>query len=168
MKFSVNRISFLVVLATLVALPMLQGCKTAQKQDGTAGSDGVGAVDENALGDSDSGRAMGLQTVNFPYDSHTLTSEARTTLKNNAEVMKKNSGLKVQIEGHCDQRGGIQYNIALGEKRAAAVKSYLVSQGVAGNRVSTISYGKERPLSTADTEAAHAQNRRANFVITSR
>jgi peptidoglycan-associated lipoprotein len=126
------------------------------------------AMDENVLGDSDSGRAMGLQTVNFPYDSFVLDKTAKSVLQNNAQIMKDKTSLKVQIEGHCDQRGGIQYNIALGEKRANATRAYLVDLGIEGERVTTISYGKERPLATGTSEEDYARNRRANFVITSR
>ncbi|MBU6153893.1 MAG: OmpA family protein, partial [Bdellovibrionales bacterium] len=74
----------------------------------------------------------------------------------------------IQVEGHCDQRGGIQYNIALGEKRSNAVKKFLTGQGIAGDRISVISFGKEKPVDSAETEAAYAKNRRGNFVVTSR
>ena len=72
------------------------------------------------------------------------------------------------IEGHCDERGGVQYNLALGEKRAMAVKQYLVSMGVNSSRVSTISFGKERPVSFGHEEASWSKNRRANFVVTAK
>ena len=74
--------------------------------------------------------------------------------------------IHVQIEGHCDQRGGIQYNLALGEKRAEAVKKYLIGLGVGGSRIQTISYGKEHLLDSSSTEDAYSRNRRANFVLT--
>ncbi len=119
-------------------------------------------------GDSDSGKAMGLQTVHFPYDSFALDEESKGVLTSNAEILKGKDTLKVQIEGHCDQRGGIQYNIALGEKRANATKNYLVEMGIAADRVTTISFGKERPLDAGSSEEAYSKNRRANFVITSK
>ena len=115
---------------------------------------------------SDAGNAMGLQTVHYAYDSSLLSAEAKSTLKANAAILKSNPSVHVQIEGHCDQRGGIQYNIALGEKRANAAKHYLEDQGVADARITTISYGKEHLLDPAETEEAYAKNRRANFVIT--
>ncbi len=124
------------------------------------------AADANLLGDSDSGKAGGLQTVNFPYDSFSLTEESKGKLKANAALLKDKATVKIQIEGHCDQRGGIQYNIALGEKRANAVKGYMEELGVTADRISTISYGKERPIDARETEDAYAKNRRANFVIT--
>lgn len=124
-------------------------------------------ADENMGGDSDNGKAMGLETVHFPYDAFTLTDEAKNILKANANILKDKKSMKIQIEGHCDQRGGIQYNIALGEKRANAVKRYLHSMGIANDRLSVISFGKEKLLDRSESEDAYARNRRANFVVTS-
>lgn len=126
------------------------------------------AVDESELGSSDQGKAFGLQTVHFTFDSSLLNSEAKSVLAQNADVLKSHSSLKIQIEGHCDKRGGIQYNIALGEKRANSTKKYLEDLGVAGDRLTIISYGKEHPLASGDDEESYAKNRRANFVVTSK
>ena len=123
---------------------------------------------DETLGDSDSGKALGLQTIHFLYDAYTLNEEAKTILKANAQILKDKPSVKIQVEGHCDQRGGIQYNIALGEKRANSVRKFLGEQGVAADRVSVISFGKEKPVDSAETEAAYAKNRRANFAITTR
>jgi len=152
--------------AALMLVLALTGSGCSKKQKADEGTDV--AADANLLGDSDSGKAGGLQTINFPYDSFTLTSEAKAKLKANADMLKDKVTVKVQIEGHCDQRGGIQYNIALGEKRANAVKSYMEELGVAADRITTISYGKERVLDARESEDAYAKNRRANFVITAR
>ncbi len=103
-----------------------------------------------------------LMRVNFEYDQYVLTAGARATLKNNAAYLKA-KGVRVQIEGHCDERGSDEYNLALGEKRALAVKNYLVSLGVPADRMSIISYGEEIPLVMGSTEEAWAQNRRAEF-----
>lgn len=113
---------------------------------------------------SDSGKIAGLATVFFDYDKSTLSQSARDVLKANAEWMKKNANVKVQIEGHCDNRGSIEYNLALGERRANAVRSYLTSIGVSGSQLAVISYGEEKPLVASDSEEAWAKNRRANFV----
>lgn len=156
---------------TLAVLGMVSfaACAKKPKPDESIVSDVSGAgADENAMGDSDSGKAMGLHTVHYPYDSFNLDSMAKQDLKENAEILKSKSGLHVQIEGHCDQRGGIQYNIALGEKRANAAKKFLVDLGVNADQITTISYGKERPIDSATTEEAYAKNRRANFAITSK
>lgn len=145
----------------------VSGCGGKEKKP-DEGADTGPAMDENVMGDSDNGKAMGLVSVNFPYDSFVLDASAKGKLKANAAVMKDKSSLKIQVEGHCDQRGGIQYNLALGEKRANAVRKYLADMGIPNDRVTTISYGKERPLDPAENEEAWAKNRRANFVITSR
>lgn len=149
-------IAFAVVFAAGCA-----GTKTQSDLDIPTGP----SITEDQLGNSDQGRALGLQTVNFPFDSFALDEQGKAILRANAEILKEKASVKIQIEGHCDQRGGIQYNIALGEKRANATKNYLVDLGVQADRISTISFGKENPLDSAETEEAYAKNRRANFVI---
>ncbi|MGZ3803584.1 MAG: peptidoglycan-associated lipoprotein Pal [Pseudobdellovibrionaceae bacterium] len=113
---------------------------------------------------SDSGKIPGLETVHFDFDKSNITAENKKILQGNADWIKKNTTYKVQIEGHCDARGSIEYNLALGERRANSVKAYLVSLGVPTARLSVISYGKEKPVESGDSEAAYAKNRRANFL----
>jgi peptidoglycan-associated lipoprotein len=113
---------------------------------------------------SDSGRIEGLSTVFYDYDKSSLSSQAKKTLQDNAAWMKKNSGVKLQIEGHCDARGSLEYNLALGERRANAAKNYLTSLGIPGSRLVVISFGKEKPLVNGDSEEAYSKNRRSNFV----
>lgn len=103
--------------------------------------------------------------VNFDFDKYDLRADAREILASHARLLKENPEIKLKIEGHCDERGTIEYNLALGERRASAVKSYLVTYGVDSARLQTISYGKERPLDMRSNEAAWAKNRRAAFVI---
>jgi peptidoglycan-associated lipoprotein len=162
---TLRRFAFALMIATLVAGAI--GCSKKQKEDEGAVPNAA-AADENTSGDSDSGKAMGLQTVHFPYDAFALDSNGKQTLQANADVLKSHPTVKIQIEGHADQRGGIQYNIALGEKRANAAKKYLIDNGIAADRITTISFGKERPIDTGMTEEAYAKNRRDNFVITSK
>ena len=159
-------------LAILIAaLPLGAGCsqkKTKPDQDvysATIPNQGAGTTPSDLVS-SDQGNAFGLQTIHFGYDSELLDDQSKSLLKSNAQILSKNPIIRVQIEGHCDQRGGIQYNIALGEKRANAVKHYLEDLGVRPARIATISYGKERPIDTAETEEAYAKNRRANFAVT--
>jgi len=111
------------------------------------------------------GKRFQNQDVHFAYDSSELSSMAKMLLKEKAAYLKDNSLISATIEGHCDERGTTDYNIALGERRATAVKSYLVNLGVAASRLNTISYGEEKPLDTANTENAWRKNRRAHFVI---
>jgi len=148
------------------AMIFIAGCAGNKKKD-EGGVPTAPSADENtATGDSDSGKALGLQTVHFPYDSFVLDGEGKGVLKSNSDILKDKEALKVQIEGHCDQRGGVQYNIALGEKRANAARKYLQDLGIAGDRITVISFGKERLLDQGTTDDAHAKNRRGNFVIT--
>ena len=105
-----------------------------------------------------------LEKIFFAFDSFALSQQSRDTLYKNAEVLLKNTD-KVQIEGHCDERGSDEYNLALGEKRAKAAMHYLVTLGISPDRLSTISYGKEKPVDPGHNEAAWAKNRRDEFVI---
>jgi peptidoglycan-associated lipoprotein len=125
--------------------------------------------DDSVAGRSldDLNRNSPLQPVFFTVDSADLDEMGRATASANAEVLKKNPKWVVTIEGHCDERGTAEYNLALGERRAVAVKTFLVSLGISPERVRTISYGKEFPFDPARTEEAFAKNRRGHFVITS-
>lgn len=107
---------------------------------------------------------LALQDAFFDFDAATLRQDAKTALENDGKFMEQNSNVNVVVEGHCDERGSVEYNLALGEKRARAAKDYLVSYGIPANRITTISYGKERPFDTGHDENAWAQNRRAHFV----
>ncbi len=99
----------------------------------------------------------------FEFDSASLSDEAESILKAKAEWMRRNPSLLIVIEGHCDNRGTTEYNLALGERRAESVKGFMIDLGIAETRIRTISYGEERPLARGDDERAWAQNRRAHF-----
>jgi peptidoglycan-associated lipoprotein len=105
-----------------------------------------------------------LKDVYFDFDSYALRTDARAVLKSNAEWLKANPGAQVQIEGHCDERGTTEYNLALGSKRAQSAKDYLVTLGIAGSRLSTISYGEELPVCTEHNEECWQKNRHDRFV----
>jgi peptidoglycan-associated lipoprotein len=164
---------------TIVIAISLASCANNQKKTSVV-PDGVSAdkaqVDNGnnngiALelnGDSDSNKAGSLQTVYFDFNSAALSDATKASLENNAKFLKANTTVKVQVEGHCDERGGVQFNLALGERRAKGVREYLVSQGIDGSRVSTISFGKERPVAFGHDEEGWSKNRRANFVITAK
>jgi peptidoglycan-associated lipoprotein len=104
-----------------------------------------------------------LQRIHFDFDQFTLSDAARETLAGNAVWLRANSSQRIVIEGHTDERGSDEYNLALGERRARAALNYLVSLGIAADRLSILSYGEERPLDTGRNESAWAQNRRAEF-----
>lgn len=133
---------------------------TANTAPETTTGDGLANVDQESLLWS---KATGLQLVYFDYDSFALRPDAMKTLADNAEKIKKVPDVLIQIEGHCDERGTQEYNLALGEKRALAVRDYYIKLGISGDRLLTISYGKERPVAQGHDEAAYKQNRRAEF-----
>jgi peptidoglycan-associated lipoprotein len=115
--------------------------------------------------DAETGEGGPLEDIHFEYDSANLTDQARSVLEKHALWLQNYRSAKVLVEGHCDERGTVEYNLALGEKRARAARDYLASLGVASDRLRTTSYGKERPLDTATNEAAWAANRRAHFAV---
>ncbi len=107
--------------------------------------------------------AQGLAPIYFDFDSYDLRPSALETLRENADKIKQVPGAIVQIEGHCDERGTQEYNLALGEKRALATRAHLINLGVSGDRIITISYGEEDPADPSHSEAAWSQNRRCEF-----
>ncbi len=120
------------------------------------------------MGRVDIGYSGSLRLVHFDYDRYNLSEEAQEVLKSNAAWLEKNKNIKIQIEGHCDNRGTPEYNVALGQKRAEAVRRYFVDLGISQKRLSLVSYGEEKPLNLEEADEAWAQNRRAEFVITSK
>ena len=111
---------------------------------------------------------IALEKIYFDFDSAILSKEARQTLVNNAEKIRQASKIMISIEGNCDERGSDEYNLALGERRAQAAMQYLVTLGIPETRLSVISYGKEKPAVAGHDEASWAQNRRDEFVITTK
>lgn len=165
-----SRVSLVAVVVASVMLTVSCKSKKVTPETPAGGADGS-TMDSNinsqdmsydAQG-SDSGKINGLVTVNFDLDSSTLTSDTRRKLAENAEWIKANKAT-IQVEGHCDSRGSNEYNLALGERRAKAVKTYLVNLGIDSKRMTIISYGEEKPIASGDSEEAYAKNRRVNFV----
>lgn len=162
----------------MVAVLCTVGCP--KKSRGPGEEEGIGpGMEEEAVGGAGRGtlaheqagipperrEAGPLKDIHFAFDSFELTDTARRILQENAEWLNDHRGARVELEGHCDERGTVEYNLALGAKRAAAAKAYLVSLGVAPERITTISYGEELPLCTEKTEACWERNRRAHFVV---
>jgi len=106
-----------------------------------------------------------LKDVLFEFDRHDLTAEARDTLRSNAEWLKRNASTRIEVEGHCDERGTSEYNLALAAKRAQATRDYLLTLGITPDRISTISYGEEIPACIESSESCWRQNRRVRFVV---
>ena len=109
-----------------------------------------------------------LKDIYFAFDRYDLSDEARKLLTENAKIALAHPNLVIQIEGHCDERGSSEYNLALGERRSMSAKLYLIRLGVKGDQLSTISYGEEMPADPGHTEKAWAKNRRCHFVILSK
>ena len=118
-----------------------------------------------AVGDSDESELVLKEDIFFEFDKATLTPKARNTLIDNGKWLRMNADVVVTIEGHCDERGTNGYNLALGDRRAENVKTFLIDLGVDDSRLKTISYGEERPLDRGHGEAAWTKNRRAHFLI---
>lgn len=167
------------ILSVLAAVALLGACETAPED--TAGQQGGGNTQPTANTSSPASNAnvnagpaenspeyfvveVG-DRVFFGYDRYDLSAEARTTLERQALWLRKYPSVTVTVEGHCDDRGTREYNLALGERRASSVKDYLTALGVDPSRITTISYGKERPVAFGSTDSAWAQNRRGVTTI---
>ncbi len=121
-------------------------------------------AEEPSLRGKDYKKVAQLETVYFEYDDATLRSDARNVLAKNAKYLKENQNVEIIVEGHCDERGTTDYNIALGDRRAKAVRSYLLKLGMKGNRIATISYGEEKPADFGHDESSWSKNRRAEML----
>lgn len=141
------------ILLTLVAALMVTGCACKTKVVGEAGNIPAGPT------------VSPLKDINFDFDKYNITPVAQGILKENAAWLKANAAAKVQIEGHCDERGTSEYNMALGNRRAKSTFDYMKGLGIDAGRMSTVSYGKELPLDPRHNEEAWAKNRRAHFNI---
>ena len=139
------------------------GTPTAAAKPAPKSDSGDSSLDALRRGESATGGP--LKDVNFDFDSAALSEPARATLRANADWLKANAAARVQVEGHCDERGTAEYNMALGAKRAQAAMDYLTTLGIAANRLSTISYGEEIPVCKEKTEDCWAKNRRARFAV---
>jgi peptidoglycan-associated lipoprotein len=135
------------------------------ERGGTRESTTPGQSSLDQLREGKSAAAGPLKDVFFDFDRYDLRADARDTLKTNANWLKGNGTARVEIEGHCDERGTNEYNLALGAKRAQAAKDYLMTLGIPAERLSTISYGEEIPVCKEQSESCWGQNRRARFVI---
>jgi peptidoglycan-associated lipoprotein len=164
----------LVLLTVLTVATTVTGCKR-KKPAGI--NTGMGTTGTSTTPESTTGTGLpnanleslqwvaleGARPVYFDYDSSALRGDAIETLKENARIMKETPNQRIQIEGHCDERGTQEYNLALGERRALAVREFLINLGVSGDRLLTVSYGEEKPAEDGHDESAWRMNRRAEF-----
>tara|TARA_B100001123_G_C15329718_1_gene1030805 strand:- start:3481 stop:4326 length:846 start_codon:yes stop_codon:yes gene_type:complete len=148
------------------------GSSTAEENPFVAGNSGNGGNSVNAGSGSDElarltpfQETSQLQDIHFNFDQHGLDSSAKKTLQQNAVFLKQNPEVRIEIQGHCDERGTNNYNTSLGQRRAQATKKYLISQGIDSSRVNTISYGEDKPFCFDSNETCWYQNRRAHFMV---
>ncbi|WP_338330745.1 peptidoglycan-associated lipoprotein Pal [Commensalibacter sp. Nvir] len=156
------------LLGAFGAALLLVACSGGNSNKGA--STGNGAIQSPSVSGAVPGSQADLvanvgDRIFFPFDSNKLTDEARSTLDRQAEWMKRYPNVQVMIAGNCDDRGTEEYNIALGSRRANASRDYLVSLGISPDRITTISYGKDRPIAEGDNEDAWAQNRNATTSV---
>ena len=163
------------ILAIVAATFLLAACETASQVGGDSASTSASNTASSSSSASSSSASVGKtpaeklaqvgDTVNFEFDSAELTVSARSTLNRQSAFLSVNPDLMIVIEGHADERGTREYNLALAERRATAVRDYLVAKGMNSARVRTVSYGKERPAVAGSDEASWAKNRRATTVL---
>lgn len=169
-------------LSMMAALVLVAACETAPTDSGDSSGSGSSSQASSSGSSSSSATPSSVATkvqpgsqedlvlnvgdrVFFGFDQYNLTAEARSTIQRQATWLKANPSVTVAIEGHADERGTREYNLALGDRRATAVKNYLVTLGVSSSRVDTISYGKERPVALGHNEEAWSQNRRGVMTV---
>ena len=156
--------------AVIAALALVTGCQTpgsggdARGEMGPEGSDEVAMREGDRIVTGSERLPLDFRTIYFAFDQSELRPAAKSDLKFNAEVMRQHPKTRLLVEGHCDERGTNEYNLALGERRARAAKSYLVDLGVSASRIQTASYGEERPMVAGHNEQAWAKNRRDEFA----
>lgn len=149
---------------TVVSEPVKPEAPRAQETPSAAGTQ-LAAREAEAGVAATTEQASMFEDIHFDFDKSFIREDAKPALAKVADYLKKNAGAKVQVEGHCDERGTAEYNMALGARRAESAKKYLLSLGVKSAALSTVSYGKEKPLDPGHTEDAWAKNRRDHFVL---
>ena len=162
-------------LSLLFAIVLMFSCTSKKDpelmEDPISGGDAGGAADEAAQLPSDTytdeqgAGELVIERVHFDFDRSDIRPEHYAYLEDLANYLAVNTGVIAEVEGHCDERGTNEYNLALGQRRAESVKTYLVNLGVNAEQINTITYGEEKPLDTANTPYAHRMNRRAEFVL---
>ena len=174
------------IFALFAIVAFLAACETAPKDAGDAGGSGASGSSDTSSSSSSSSSASGGSTssssgsstmtkdeelvsignkVYFDFDSSALSADAKSTLNAQAAFLRSNPSVRITVEGHADERGTREYNLALGDRRASAARDFLVAQGIDGARIKTISYGKERPEMVGSNDEAWAKNRRSVSII---
>lgn len=171
-----RKIGWLMLVAALVVMSGSVGCKKKTKGSGAGNGmgefgGGLGPLDGSGYGpgamnpDDLQAVASQFQVVYFDYDSAQVASSERSKLEAVADYLRGNGSVGLIVEGHCDERGSNEYNLSLGERRAQAVRAYIIGLGIAADKIRTVSYGEERPAAFGHDEASWSQNRRASFSL---
>jgi peptidoglycan-associated lipoprotein len=166
------------VLALAAGLMLAVGCSSDDGPEGMdPGAGGGGGYEDLGTGVSggdiagrsaegtEAARRMGLRTIYFDYDQSAIRSDARQALRNNFDILRQRSDVRVELQGNCDERGSSEYNFALGERRAKAVRDYLVQLGLSSGQMATVSFGEENPAVMGHGESAWSKNRRVDFAV---
>jgi len=163
---------FYLILVTILAGVIISGCakKAVTKSEGEtvakpAVEEKSPAQKEEPIPAAEEKKILELKNAFFDFDKSIIREDAKAPLQSNAEFLRANKNTKIVIEGHCDERGTIEYNIALGQRRAESAKRYLINLGIDASRISTVSYGKERPFCKEHNEDCYQSNRRAHFIV---
>jgi peptidoglycan-associated lipoprotein len=151
--------------AVLLAMGFLAACSSTKEEPPRVSTDSGSSTSSVRPGSQEDLKTNVGDTVYFDFDSHSIRADAQATLQKQAAWLKKYPATRLVVEGHCDERGTREYNLALGDRRAYAVKEYLVSLGVDANRLQNKSYGKERPVCSESDESCWAQNRRGYSLV---
>ncbi|HEX8301660.1 peptidoglycan-associated lipoprotein Pal [Sphingomonas sp.] len=161
-------------LVLAVALVATAGCAKKRIADVPPGPGADMGAPDNGSGEEQSSalneqfkREVSSNTINFAFDQYDIDPEARAILDSQARWLAAHPGVRITIEGHCDERGTREYNLALGDRRANAAKNYLAARGISPSQINTISYGKERPVALGSDDSSWAQNRRAVTIVIS-
>ena len=170
MKFGNARSMGVLVLAAGLALAV--GCSSDDGPEGMdAGGAGGGGYEDMGSGVSggaegtEAARRMGLRTIYFDYDQSSIRSDARQALRNNFDILRQRGDVRVELQGNCDERGSSEYNFALGERRAKAVRDYLVQLGLSSGQMTSVSFGEENPAVMGHGESVFSKNRRVDFAV---
>ena len=173
-----SKVLMILILGLVISIAGLNGCSkkkkitpvVEEKKEAPAPKPAPPAVVPKAPEKKEEGvpRDLSFQTLFFDFDKSNIRSDQRGTMQRNAQLLSKYQTVKIRIEGHCDERGTDEYNLALGQRRADSVQSFLSDYGISSSRISTVTYGEMRPADPGHNEVAWAKNRRCEIIITGR
>ncbi len=170
---TINPLRSLAIIPLFALTLSASGCSwfssgSGDSEEGALSESDLAAQREGRFGSGNIPTAEGegmFRDIHFGYDSYAIEGEGRMDVESNAQKLQSQANMKIVLEGHCDERGTVEYNMALGSQRARAVKNALIAQGIPSSRIETISYGEEIPLDASHSDEAYAKNRRVHFAV---